>query len=139
MSELMERISVEFIDATPPTEDTMDRFAVVTDRLLALFRGPSFVAGLELRIAARTDPELRDAFRELEDELDRILEEGASAMFPELVGKPGFNDLMEITLASVRGLAVANLDADSDCDDAWLSIRRVLDRRVASLLDGGIE
>lgn len=134
MAELLERISVEFVEAIPPIEDTVTRFEVVTDRLLAVFQGPSFVAGLELRLAARTDPELRQGSRKLESELDRVLWEGASAMFPELAGRQGFSDLIGITLASLRGLAVTNLDPDSDAAPLWRSMRKDLDRRVISIL-----
>lgn len=138
MSCLLERISGEFVEAIPSIADPLSRFDAVVVRLFAVFRGPTFIAGLELRLAARTDPDLRKALLRLDTELDEKLQEGASAMFPEMAGLPGFDDLIETTLASLRGLALANLDQNRDPAPALHSIRRELGRGAAGILEGRV-
>ena len=49
--------------ATLPAQPPQKRVARVVDLLAAAFTGPLFVAALELWVAARTDPELRDGAR----------------------------------------------------------------------------
>jgi AcrR family transcriptional regulator len=123
MSLLVQRLSREFIDATPAVGDPIERIVAIVDRLLAVFSGPSFAAGLELRLAARTDLELRTALRGLDRELDRALEDGATEMLPELAGLKGFEDLLELTMASLRGAGLLSIDPDRDLEPIWSSVR----------------
>jgi len=70
---------------------------------------PSFVAELELWLAARTDASLRQALRAAERnaalERDRVL----SLLFEGLSGAPRAMDVIALTIEFVRGLAVSGL------------------------------
>lgn len=133
MTLLVQRLSREFLLAVPPIEDPVERFGAIADRLMVVFKGPTFIAGLELRLAARTDTELGVALRSLDVELDAIFEDGAIEMLPELASRPGFADLLQTTIASIRGVAVASLDPDADSVSEWSSVRRSLVRAVARI------
>ena len=49
--------------ANPPTGTREHRVAVLIDAMWPLFKGPTFYAWLELVVASRTDPALKDAVR----------------------------------------------------------------------------
>lgn len=70
---------------------------------------PSFVAELELWLAARTDASLRQALRTSERtaavERDRVL----SLLFEGLSDAPRAKDVISLTIEFVRGLAVSGL------------------------------
>jgi len=84
----------------------------VIDMLAAVFTGPLFVAALEVWVAARTDPELRDALVPLEAKVGREMHR----LTVELLGvderRPGVREAVRATLDLLRGLGVANLLSD---------------------------
>ena len=92
--------------------------------LREVMSGPVFLAGLELWLAARTDPALREALRPAEREVGRSLR----ALF-------GDAERIELEglLALLRGLAVASvLRDDPELDRAVVQLwaDRVLGRRL---------
>jgi AcrR family transcriptional regulator len=91
------------------TGDPGERLDRVVDMLAAVFTGPLFVAALEVWMAARTDPELRDALVPLEAKVGREMH----LLTVELLGvdesKPGVREAVQATLDLLRGLGVANL------------------------------
>jgi AcrR family transcriptional regulator len=95
--------------ALPGGPKRLDR---VIDMLAASFTGPLFVAALELWVAARTDPELRDALVPLEARIGREMHR----LTVELLGvderAPGVREAVQATLDLLRGLGVANLLTD---------------------------
>jgi AcrR family transcriptional regulator len=88
------------------------RLDPVIDMLAAAFTGPLFVAALELWVAARIDPELRDALVPLEARIGREM----YALTVELLGvderAAGVREGVQATLDLLRGLGVANLLTD---------------------------
>ncbi|HEY0696477.1 MAG TPA: TetR/AcrR family transcriptional regulator [Micromonospora sp.] len=115
--------------ALPAGPGRLDR---VIDMLAAAFTGPLFVAGLELWVAGRTDPELRDALVPLEARVGREI----YRLTVELLGAderaPGVRESVQATLELLRGLGVANLLSDDSTRraallDAWK-------RQLATLL-----
>jgi AcrR family transcriptional regulator len=95
--------------ALPSGPGRLDR---VIDMLAAAFTGPLFVAGLELWVAARTDPGLRAALVPLEARVGREMHR----LTVELIGAdertPGVRESVQATLDLLRGLGVANLLSD---------------------------
>ena len=95
--------------ALPSGPGRLDR---VIDMLAVAFTGPLFVAALELWLAARTDPELRDALVPLEARVGREMHR----LTVELLGVdeqiPGVRESVQATLDLLRGLGVANLLSD---------------------------
>jgi AcrR family transcriptional regulator len=87
-----------------------------------------FQAAIDLWSHARTDPELRGRLVEVERTFDRQTLEIAARVFPGLAGKPGFEPLIEMALATMRGLALLNtLSPGSDrAAKQWVACRAEL-------------
>ena len=100
----------------------------VLDQLAELFTGPTFVAALELWVAARTDPTLREAVTELEAKLGRDAHRRTVEALGIDESEPGNRELVQATLDLGRGLGLAN----TLTDDA-VRRTRILDRWAAAL------
>ena len=91
-------------------KETGDRTSRAIDLLWSAFKGPLFVASLELIVAARTDPELRsslEAFEEgLADGIRRVCVElfGAATM-----RRRSAHDAVDLTIGVLHGLAFGRL------------------------------
>jgi AcrR family transcriptional regulator len=106
LRELGERIADDFLAHAPEGNSLQERFEVLLDRLWAVHRGPLFDAALELSVASRTDPELRDAMDTVSRAFALRIAEGMLQMFPDLVARPGFAEAVMVGLATLRGLAM---------------------------------
>lgn len=104
----------------------------VLDHLAELFTGPTFSAALELWVAARTDPGLRDAVIGLEARLGRDAHRRTVEALGIDESVPGNRELVQATLDLVRGLGLADTLSD---DTARRT--RILDR-WARVLDAGL-
>lgn len=69
------------------------------------FAGPLFLAALELWVAARTEPPLRQALLPLE----RRVAEALTALGAELLDVPADSEVLELTVELLRGLGMAVL------------------------------
>jgi AcrR family transcriptional regulator len=92
-----------------PVRERVDR---VVDLLTASFTGPLFAAALELWVAARTDPTLREALVPVEAQFGRDLHRLAVRLLGADESRPGVRQAVQATLDLVRGLGVANLLTD---------------------------
>ena len=81
----------------------------MVDLLAALCTGPLFVAALELWMAARHDPALRDALVPLEAKVGREMHQLTVEMLGADETRPGVREAVQATLDLLRGLGVANL------------------------------
>jgi AcrR family transcriptional regulator len=95
----------------------------VLEQLAELFTGPTFTAALELWVAARTDPGLRDAVTGLEAKLGRDAHRRTVEALGIDESVPGNRELVQATLDLVRGLGLA-----ATLTDDAARRRRVLDR-----------
>lgn len=84
----------------------------VIDMLAASFTGPLFVAALEVWVAARTDPELREALIPLEAWVGREMHRLTVDLLGADERRPGVRETVQATLDLLRGLGVANLLSD---------------------------
>ncbi|GIG85192.1 TetR/AcrR family transcriptional regulator [Plantactinospora endophytica] len=121
-------IRAEAVDL-PAGPERLDR---VVDMLATAFTGPLFVAALELWLAGRTDPELRDALVPLEARVGREMHR----LTVELLGaderQPGVREAIQATLDLLRGLGVANLLSDDSARRA--ALLGTWKRQLASIL-----
>ncbi len=78
------------------------------DLMWGNYSSPLFQAALELWVHARTDPELRDLLVKVERSLDSQMAEFAREVFGELTERPGFDEKLELAVATIRGLALLN-------------------------------
>ena len=80
------------------------RIDAVFDLLWQSFTGPLFYVAMELRAAARTDVELRDALAETERAVhDRIVAQYRHLLGPEIASRPGFERALELSLLLMIG------------------------------------
>ncbi|MCL2581866.1 MAG: TetR/AcrR family transcriptional regulator [Streptosporangiales bacterium] len=93
----------------------------------SFYAGPTFVVALELWVAARTDPELREHLLAVEERIDREVMTLAAQVAPETVAKPGAAAAARTALATMRGLAMRRcLYADEDLERTWQDTRPML-------------
>ncbi|MFY1689314.1 TetR/AcrR family transcriptional regulator [Plantactinospora sp. WMMB782] len=93
----------------PAGPERLDR---VVDMLATAFTGPLFVAALELWVAGRTDPELRDALVPMEARVGREMHRLTVDLLGADERHSGVREAIQATLDLLRGLGVANLLSD---------------------------
>ena len=98
--------------ASLPALPARERVSRVVDLLTATFTGPLFAAALELWVAARTDPALREALVPVEAQFGRDLHRLAVRLLGADESRPGVRQAVQTTLDLLRGLGVANLLTD---------------------------
>ena len=84
------------------------RVDAVIDLLWESFSGPLFYVAMELRNAARTDPEFRDVLAATEQKLrDRIVHQFRRLFGEDMASLPGFECAVDITLQLMIGAATS--------------------------------
>jgi AcrR family transcriptional regulator len=76
------------------------------DLLWAHYANPLFQAAVSLWSHGRTDPELRDHLKAVERRIDAQTLELARRLFPALAETDQFEPLVQLSVATVRGLAL---------------------------------
>ena len=76
------------------------------DLIWESYASPLFQGALDLWTDARTDPELRAHLVEVERALDRHTLEFAARLFPAAAASPDFDRLVELAVATARGLSL---------------------------------
>jgi AcrR family transcriptional regulator len=103
---LSRRRSEELLAAAESLPAGRARVAAGLDLVWSSYASPLFQAALDLWSAARTDPELRAHLIGVERELDRQTLDLARRLFPDLRGRRDFERLIEMSVATIRGLAL---------------------------------
>jgi AcrR family transcriptional regulator len=86
------------------------RIDATLDLLWECFAGPLFQVSIELRAAARTEPELRRVLTAAERDIrERILHQAAAMMGKDVAARPGFEVAMDLTLHLMIGAATTAL------------------------------
>lgn len=106
------------------------RLEELLDHVWELHSGPLFAATIELWVVARTDAEVRAAMAGVTRDIDRMIVSAAAELFPEMMRRPRAGEVLEITLATMRGLALRRF-TDGDVDRRWRRTRT----RLLSLYD----
>ncbi|HEX4465838.1 MAG TPA: TetR/AcrR family transcriptional regulator [Solirubrobacteraceae bacterium] len=83
-----------------------ERLARGLDLLWSGYASPLYQAALDLWTHARTDPDLRERLALVERDLDRQTLRVGRTLFGELAERPGFDRLIELSAATMRGLAL---------------------------------
>jgi AcrR family transcriptional regulator len=89
-----------------------NRTAAVVEMLGDHFTSPVFAAALELWVAARTDPQLREALTPLEQKVGRDTHRLTVQLLGVDESQPGVRELVQATLDLVRGLGLASTLGD---------------------------
>jgi AcrR family transcriptional regulator len=96
-----------------PEDETRTEVALTS--LWEVYRSPLFIAAQELRVAARTDPEVREAHRRMSRTVLRpTMERYCAALAGSRSQDKVFLDRLEACFVFVGGLAEARQDRDSD-------------------------
>jgi AcrR family transcriptional regulator len=109
---LMERRQREFAERMAQIDPGTNPIDAAVDALWDIFSGSSFVAWLELWVAARTDPALAEALVALDREFLRASQEIFEGLFPsdEVEGGDDFYDFgLSVVYAVMDGLALGRL------------------------------
>lgn len=108
---VMQRRQDEFRKAMTDVAPGADRLDAAIDLMWEAFSGPTFHAWLELWVAARTDPELADAVRTMEDEYDQASREILRELFlpDEYVDGARLELGMRFAVALMDGVALRGL------------------------------
>jgi AcrR family transcriptional regulator len=97
-------------------------------------QGVLFNASLELWVASRTDPELREHLHRLERDVARTIAREAETALGDLARRPGFADDLIFALATVRGLAllrISNGGSSRAMNHLWKQARARLVRLLS--------
>jgi AcrR family transcriptional regulator len=86
-----------------------DRLSALVDALWRDLNSPAFFAALELWVAARTDPELRDALVPVERELFALIHAGTAAIVGDRSADPRTATLIEFTIDTLTGLSLSTI------------------------------
>ena len=107
--------------------DERRRLEELLDHVWEIHTDPVFQATMELWVAARTDAEIRSAMDEVTRDVTRLIAEGAQELFPDLMDRPRAGELLEMSLATMRGLAMLSFTGDpADAVRRWRRTRPML-------------
>lgn len=81
-----------------------EQYELLLNRLFEINSGLASTALIELWVASRTDPELREQLARFQREVQRTLADTAEAVAPALMRRDDAHDLLVTALATIRGL-----------------------------------
>jgi AcrR family transcriptional regulator len=107
-----------------------DRVALGLDLLWASYANPLYQASLDLWTHGRTDAELRQHLIPIERQLDRQTVELSKRLFPDAAARADFEHVIELALATIRGLVVLDTlhAGGTRAAKQWVSCREQLVR-----------
>jgi AcrR family transcriptional regulator len=107
-----------------------DRVARGLDLLWDSYANPLYQASLDLWTHGRTDAELRRHLIPIERQLDRQTVELSKRLFPDAAARADFEHVIELALATIRGLVVLDTlhAGGTRAAKQWVSCREQLVR-----------
>jgi AcrR family transcriptional regulator len=100
------------------------RLEELLEHVWEIHKGPVFQATMELWVAARTDSEIATAMDDVARDVTRLIRDGAVEMFPELMARPRAGELLDMSLATMRGFALLRFTGDpADVERRWRRAR----------------
>ena len=126
-------LAFEKIDAVRQAPDPID---AGLDLMWEIHQGPIQYATVEMWVAARTDPELREQLTAVEPEARAALLEFSAAAFGDYANHPRFRHIVYTSLDTVRGILLLGLsNPDTGQLETWWK-RAKADLRL--LIDAGL-
>lgn len=111
-------LGFEKIDAVRAADDPLE---AALDLLWEVHQGPINDATIEMWVAARTDPDLKDQLTKVEPIARASLIEFAEAAFGEHANHPRFRHVMYTAMDAIRGILLVGLsdEDNSQLDRRW--------------------
>jgi AcrR family transcriptional regulator len=106
LAELARRREAEFAVQVEGLPDGPERIERALELLWSWFTEPLFYASVDIGVAARTDPELRETLLPLERHLNMTTLERCRIMFAGDAAEGARDQEIQLTLAVIRGLAL---------------------------------
>jgi len=133
-------LAFEKIDAVRRAPDPLD---AALDLMWEIHQGPVLYATIEMWVAARTDPELREQLTAVEPAARTSLLDFATAAFGERADNPRFRHVLYTAMDTVRGILLLGLSNpdNSDLENRWKRAKadlRVLVEAVLTQTSGRI-
>jgi AcrR family transcriptional regulator len=126
-------LAFEKIDAVRRAPDPID---AALDLMWEIHQGPVQYATIEMWVAARTDPELREQLTAAEPEARAALLDFSAAAFADHAGNPRFRHIIYTAMDTVRGILVLGLsNPDTAQLETWWK-RAKADLRL--MVDAGL-
>ncbi len=120
LAEKRAELAFEKIDEVRQSADPLD---AALELLWEIHQGPLHYATIEMWVAARTDPELREQLTRVEPAARASVIEFAEAAFGEYATNPRFRHIMYTTMDAVRGILLMGL-SDEDTTNMLKRWRR---------------
>lgn len=111
-----------------------EQYVILLNRLWEINAGPASTALIELWVASRTDPDLREHLGRFQREVQRSLQETTATVAPEFAARPDAKHLLRTAVATIRGLWLLRAVAsESQIRRQWPAAR---DQLVAGAFPG---
>ncbi len=118
------RLTEFFEDVATAVPPGRDRIAQLLDRVWAIHLSPLFAASMELIVAARTDPELRERMVDVERDVTASISTALAGLFPDLAADREFRESIETELAAARGMAVLSwVTPEAEVEARWVGVK----------------
>jgi AcrR family transcriptional regulator len=116
----------EFLQTIPELPRSPERrVSRILDLIWEVHTSPLFDASLELWVASRTDPELRDGLMAVERDVSQTIASVGPSLFPDLAARPDFQADVDAAMAAIRGLALMRfVDEPENVERRWKRTKR---------------
>lgn len=121
MQTLADTVTDQYVGQLPEPGAGIGALADMLDTLWALHTSGPYSAARDIWVGARAEPETRRALQDLEHELTSRFREAACAIFADTAPASVVADLLNTTIATVRGLTIT-VDIDDERTE-WKTVR----------------
>jgi AcrR family transcriptional regulator len=116
----------EFLQVMPRLPKSEEkRVARILELIWEVHTSPLFDAALELWVASRTDPELKESLAAVEKDVAQTVASVGPSLFPDVAARPDFQTDVDSAMAAIRGLALMRFVDDPDnVERRWRRTKR---------------
>lgn len=122
---LLERGAADFRAIFNALEPQRHTIGEAIDLLWSFYDGSEFAAMVELIVAARTDPVLREVLADGPEQIAAVVIEVFGEIFPDAARNPEAEQLLRATLAMLAGLALQTI-VDNDRHGQQAALRELI-------------
>ena len=118
----------EFAQTMPELpQDTEKRISRILDLIWEQHMSPLFEAALELWVAARTDPDLKESLVAVERDVSKAIAAAGPSLVPDMAERDDFQTDVQAAIAAIRGLAMLKFVEDpAETERRWRRTKKRL-------------